>query len=83
MAKALVEAVATEVEVIAVIITMAIITKVVLVFLNNYHSCNVLEATMEVEHFMGSVQFCWFYSLVFSQILQTLLNQLYPIARCR
>ena len=71
MAKALVEAVATEVEVIAVIITMAIITKVVLVFLNNYHSCNVLEATMEEEHFMGLVQFCWFYSLAFSQILQT------------
>jgi len=82
MAKALVEAMATEMEVIA-IITMAIITKVVLVFLNNYHSCNVLEATMEVEHSMGLVQFCWFYSLAFSQILQTLLNQLYPIARYR
>ena len=83
MVKALVEAMATEMEVIAVIITMAIITKVVLVFLNNYHSCNVLEATMGVEHFMELVQFCWIYSLAFSQILQTLLNQLYPIARYR
>ena len=82
MAKALVEAMATEVEVIAVI-TMAIIIKVVLVFLNNYHSCNVLEATMEVEHFMELVQFCWFYSLAFSQILQKSLNLLYPIAQCR
>jgi hypothetical protein len=58
--KARVEAMAIELEVI--IDTMAIITKVVLVFLNNYHSCNVLEATMGEEHSMGLVQFCWFYS---------------------
>ena len=83
MAKALVEAMATKVEFIAVIITMAITTKVMLVFLNNYHSCNVLEVTMEVEHFMGLVLFCWFYFLAFSQILQKSLNQLYPIAQCR